>query len=651
FHILQGYSGSINLVGSPIATITNSGFIQQDGSFYGASAFIEVLSRFTQTGGTFISTDDQLRIGGQYNWNDTIFKQTGGMFFANYGVVAFCPDGVCSALQFVVAVNAGTNFSKVLIEAQSTCSPGTPSSLVVANGQTLNTISELHHADGLVEGQWSCEGELYVHNGADGGNGSISMRGSLYQRYYRFGSNGSTCGLVISKPAGQVEPAVGTSDFAVNSFTLINGSFKMPSDTFLIEGMHSAADTVFAHFNGTLDHNEGWTVFACYDPTSSPVSARVYGHSVSLYNVAFVGAPSAGLFTMEIAATDSFRVENLLVLANGALTGSPVICEGDVTVLAGFQDFSSTLVFFGKDPQVVNASGNPSAFNGNIVLNKELDQVTLLSSLVLDQPSQNLQFAEGNLRTSSSAVLEIHDFVLLTGMHDSSHVVGPVTKNGSQAFTFPTGNGFVYAPIAISGTTDANSSYTCEYILSFIAPSSSGQPVNAPLAVVSDCEQWNLVQNSGTDSVYVTLSWESARSCAVATLLDIDVAYNATNTWNSLGASSPVGTSAAGNVTTATAFQPNGTLTLGSVLTTSIANPEIAGNAMSVYPNPFTTSFVVNATEEVNLIIIDAAGRVVLEQSCREGQNTINTGQLAAGVYTVRLLGSSYDQSSRMVKL
>jgi hypothetical protein len=72
---------------------------------------------------------------------------------------------------------------------------------------------------------------------------------------------------------------------------------------------------------------------------------------------------------------------------------------------------------------------------------------------------------------------------------------------------------------------------------------------------------------------------------------------------------------------------------------------------MPVFPNPFTSSFVVNATEEVSLSVVDSAGRIVLEESCREGQNTINTEQLIPGVYTVRLLGSSYEQSSRMVKL
>ncbi len=650
-HMLSGFAGNVSASGNPIITIANSGFVQQSGSFYGASAFIEVLSPVVLTGGVFISSDDMLRIGGQYMNDQTIFSQSGtNVFLPNYGTVAFCPDGGCEPMRFTITSNNNTVFNKVFAEAQSSCSPATPSTLEVSNGSMIRVSGELHHNDGILNGQWSCNGDLFVNAAADAGVGTITFAGAQMQSYYRLSGAGSTCRIVIDKTGGMVLPGSTTSDFAVNAFALINGDFQMPSDTFYIEGIHTGGDTIFTQRNGIIDHNEGWVAFVGYDTAQSYVSAQISGSNINLNNVALMAAPSPETFVLQIASSGTLHIENTLVLGNGSLVDGTLILEGDIFVEPGFTSSNSTVVFTGNNTQIVDLSTNTSALNGNITINKSASDVLLSSPLTLDASGQSIVFTSGILQTNSSSPLVLGSQTTVSGANNLSHVSGPTTKLGSAAFEFPIGNGIYFAPIGISSCIDGTTAITAEYLTNFVAPSSTGDPVIAPLATVSDCEQWSLIQNNGSDSVFVTMYWNAPQSCAIASTQDVSLAYNTANSWTSLGASVVAGSASSGNATSASPIQPNGILTLGNTLTTSV-NASNTNAAFSASPNPFSDIVELNASGAGQVIVMDYLGRTVLAQNCQAGKNILNTSTLIPGAYTIYYSDNTFQQSVRLIKL
>lgn len=67
---------------------------------------------------------------------------------------------------------------------------------------------------------------------------------------------------------------------------------------------------------------------------------------------------------------------------------------------------------------------------------------------------------------------------------------------------------------------------------------------------------------------------------------------------------------------------------------------EVEKNSIAIYPNP--TNAVLNFRSEENGVseVIDATGRVVLSNSVRKGQNTLDVSSIPSGVYTLRMLGN-----------
>jgi hypothetical protein len=71
-----------------------------------------------------------------------------------------------------------------------------------------------------------------------------------------------------------------------------------------------------------------------------------------------------------------------------------------------------------------------------------------------------------------------------------------------------------------------------------------------------------------------------------------------------------------------------------------------------VYPNPFTSSFTVEYTQPMDrYIIYDMQGRELQNVTCTGQQRTtVNTGNLPAGVYFIRLLSGDEMVMTRIIK-
>ena len=137
-----------------------------------------------------------------------------------------------------------------------------------------------------------------------------------------------------------------------------------------------------------------------------------------------------------------------------------------------------------------------------------------------------------------------------SGASVASYVEGGVTKQGDDAFTFPIGNGNVYAPLTISAPSDPGAIVSASYIRS---SASNIGPISDPgLFNVSNCEYW--VLNSNNNNLNVTVNWSPSSGCEsspyVTNVSEVTLAHfdNTIQRWNSHGGSG-IGTPANGSVT------------------------------------------------------------------------------------------------------
>lgn len=134
--------------------------------------------------------------------------------------------------------------------------------------------------------------------------------------------------------------------------------------------------------------------------------------------------------------------------------------------------------------------------------------LTLTNGIVTTTSIKLLTMAAGSSATSGSA---------------TSFVDGPIAKVGATDFTFPTGNGTVWARIGISSLS-ASETFTAQYFYTGYASLAVTQIPN-PLDHVSKTEYWNLDRAGGANAK-VQLFWEDASvSGGITKCSDLRIAH------------------------------------------------------------------------------------------------------------------------------
>ncbi|MBL0105432.1 MAG: T9SS type A sorting domain-containing protein [Bacteroidetes bacterium] len=68
---------------------------------------------------------------------------------------------------------------------------------------------------------------------------------------------------------------------------------------------------------------------------------------------------------------------------------------------------------------------------------------------------------------------------------------------------------------------------------------------------------------------------------------------------------------------------------------------------MSVYPNPFTSEFILEGSKESGLVTLsDITGKKLISQKSNEGETRITPLNLAAGIYIL-----SYEREGKIANL
>jgi len=182
---------------------------------------------------------------------------------------------------------------------------------------------------------------------------------------------------------------------------------------------------------------------------------------------------------------------------------------------------------------------------GYITVNKPSNRITLMVPIII---SNNLTLTSGLILSSSTNLATVLDNATVSGASSSSHVQGPVKKEGNDSFTFPIGKSGVYRPIGISAPATSGSAFTGTF---FFADSDGSYPhtnKDASLDHLSHCEYWTLDRNAGTSAAVVTLSWNTT-SCGVTNLSDLRVARWDGSAWRDHGNGGTSGNTVAGSLT------------------------------------------------------------------------------------------------------
>lgn len=197
----------------------------------------------------------------------------------------------------------------------------------------------------------------------------------------------------------------------------------------------------------------------------------------------------------------------------------------------------------------------------NVTINNTSGNVSLSAPLTI---TNNINFQNGVLITTSSNLLTINDNATATGFSNSSFVAGPVKKKGNDNFIFPigrTGLGAGLIPIGISGLS-TSSDFTAEY--KRLSPKTTlGNLITASgLDHISNCEYWNL-DRVGSATANVTMYWNTYSNCNAAAYVNdlasiVAVHFNGTS-WNAYGRNGgTTGNISSGSVTwnNVSAFSP-----------------------------------------------------------------------------------------------
>ncbi len=324
--------------------------------------------------------------------------------------------------------------------------------------------------------------------------------------------------------------------------------------------------------NSSWFESQNWSCGVIPDAGETPFNVLISASAPNNPTISGVGA----------------RVQNIEI-ENGATlniaAGSIIDVYGDWQNDGVFNFGTSTIVFRGDNSQIkgnnettfynlrVIAGKQVTSESGNININGNFDadgifvhnsgsvtfngvgdqQITgdnaslVFNDLIVDKSSGDLTFSRaadiaGTL-TLTEGVVYTTDANLLTLLNGSTSnegsnttfVDGPIRKNGTGAFTFPTGNNGIWAPLQITDPGNAGDGFTAQYFSQ--ANVNADRPCSScdgDILYVSGVEYWDLQRVAGTSTPDVTLHIKDMARSGISDLGDLLFAHWNGAIWNNM---------------------------------------------------------------------------------------------------------------------
>lgn len=396
------------------------------------------------------------------------------------------------------------------------------------------------------------------------GNGQVVITGTttLYGTvdFKRLTVNTTGQINLVDNTIEELRMIAGTIDLNSNTLTVTSGYFtggNITDGTIKITNIQTMEG---ATFTGPLTIEK-----------TGGVDNVLYGGNTFNSNVTIINSSSALLRLANTTGDDFNGVINFRENASGQLEpayNSNNTFSGNIST-----ENTSNPVTFGAGSGIVIIDGSGfQEFVGN-------SQIPIFNKLTINKNgtfyvnnanmfvANTLSFTSGVFLTGTNREIIFGDNATHSGAKNTSHINGPVTKRGNDAFVFPTGDGDIYAPIAISAPSNSGDAFTAQY---YNSPYSNTSSLGAGLDHVSTKEYWILNRTTGSSNVNVTMYYNSARSGGVSQQTDLRVSRWNGAQWVSHGNGGTSGTNSDGNVVSSAAITDFSPFTIGS---SSTLNP------------------------------------------------------------------------------
>lgn len=297
------------------------------------------------------------------------------------------------------------------------------------------------------------------------------------------------------------------------------------------------------------------------------------GGSININNLAegddfhhlTIGGTSAVRFSQDITVAGNLTIEAGAILDNNTddqgidIGGNWINNNG----AGGFLQGGGDIVFEGNTAQSIYISAGIEVFENLEIDNSSSTGVTITNGQV--QVTTDLQLIDGILFTSSANLLILSDNSTSDEGSMASFVDGPMKKIGNDPFTFPVGDGGMWARLRMESLANfgTNTEFTCQYINNAY---SNTVDVAANITGVSTTEHWLLSRDFDTGnnaSCLVRLYWEDLTASGIDDISDLRVAhyYNSGSgdRWHNFGGTYTDNGDGTGDIlstTTFTSFSP-----------------------------------------------------------------------------------------------
>lgn len=452
-------------------------------------------------------------------------------------------------------------------------------------------IEPAYNGDNTFSGDISTNGSVnLVTFGAGNGTAVITGTTTLYGTvdFNRLTVNTTGQINLDNSSIDELRLIAGTIDLNSNTLTVDNAYFtggNITDGTVNITNIQSMQN---ATFTGPL------TIEKTGGSNNTLAGGNTFNSAVTIIN------SSNSLFRLANSVGDDYNgVINFRENGSGQLepayNGNNTF-SGDIST-----NNTSNPVSFGEGSGIVIIDGSGfQEFVGNA-------QMPILNKLTINKNgtfyinnlnifiANTLSFTSGVFLTGVNREIIFGDNATHTGAKNSSHISGPVTKRGNDAFVFPTGDGILYAPIGISAPASTGDAFTAQY---FNTPYSNITSLGSGLNNVSSEEHWILDRTSGTSNVNVTMYYHVDRSGGISQQTDLRVSRWNGSQWVSHGNGGTSGTNTNGNVISSAAITDFSPFTLGSSTT---LNP-LPVQLLNFNAIPLTSSVKViwSTTSELN---------------------------------------------------
>lgn len=479
------------------------------------------------------------------------------------------PNRVSPSLTDILVFDNGSNSGNVTNVPNQTIGQ-----LQVSNNTSVILVKTGGGIELTVSGQVTiAAGSLLAFDGTLRANGPVSVDGS-YQINEGGYANGTgtwtygAAGTLIFNHTTSIPPYdVNGGDVfwpAVNgpvNVTVQNaGSIRMNMSRTINGIFQTGAGTINSNnltFNGTCQiNNNGYLDLA---PTYGPSSTLVYNAIGVVYgrgnewsatsgpgypanvtvntgaelNLGYGGTNIArqlsgnllvnGGFYMDFGSDDMTApltvLGNVTIGSTGTLSLSDAITIGGDLIVRGNWSLDASGIFNPRNRAVFfdGSSGNQTITGATtfdyLLIDKAAGDVLLNSPITVNQL---LTLTSGKILTTSVNLLTLSDNASWTGASVASNVEGPMKKIGDEDFTFPIGKGGIYAPLGLTGGSDAatNDEFTVEYLRTN-PQSLYGNNYTGGINHVSFVEHWTIVRNLGIASKIVSLDVHQTSFCLV----------------------------------------------------------------------------------------------------------------------------------------